>query len=395
MLSVIDMSLRDNWALSTRNLTKVVSTPFVKSAIYALGGIVGFVLVFFLIHLPHGPEHWSADLRTAYLSKRLDKQHDKIVLVEITDRTLDPYPYISPTDRKFLADLIRAIDDAEPKAIGLDFIFDRNTEPGKDDELIGSIRGARTPIVLGALDDDLLPEAQRARQIDFINRAQRPVGHLYLGEERDNPLVISEHVIRMIAEPSRTQGNRWSFAEILASLDGPYRVDEGRQIAWLIPPANGVQTFTTLPAEQVLTHEGDRLPLRELLQGKFVLIGGNFLDRDQHLTPLSVLNDERFSGLFIHAQILAQLLADDHIYTLQNRFLFGGLLVIIALLGFCTGRSNRPGHYQLVNEFLSVIAFIFISVISFRYGKFIFPFVSVLLAWLAGVSGGHYSRVAH
>jgi adenylate cyclase len=366
-------------------------------------------VAFFLIHLPHGPEHWSADLRTRYLSRQPDKQHEKIALIEITDVTLQPYPYVSPTDRKLLADLIRIIDSTEPKAIGLDLIFDRDTEPCKDDQLIAAIRGARAPIVLGALDDDLQPERQRKRQSDFLDRAQRPVGHLYLGEQRENPLIISEHVIRTIAEPSAEQGNRLSFAEVLAGLDGLHQVDEGRQIAWrlrpkdkterwyswLSPPASWIETFLTLPAEQVLAQERIKLPIKELLHDRFVLVGGNFSDRDQHLTPLSVADDARSTGLFINAQILAQLLDDDHVYTLQNWFLWGGLLVLVALLGFWTGRRHRSGLLELRSELLSISAFILISIIAFRFGSFIFPFVGAVLAWLAGVSGGHYSRLSH
>jgi adenylate cyclase len=378
--------------LTTRRLQALLYGRSAKLAVYTLAGVFVFLLVFLIIDLPHGPEHWSADLRTAYLSRQLDKQHDRIAIVEISDSTLDKYPYVSPTDRELLADLVRIIDGAGPRAIGLDFILDRYTEPIKDAKLIETIRVAQTPIVLGALDDDLQPQSRRMSQSDFLNRAQRPVGHLYLGHERDNPLVISEHVIRKIAEPSRTQGNRLSFAEVIAGLDGSHHVDEGRQIAWLIPPANGAETFLTLPAEQVLAQ--DMVPIKELLRGRFVLIGGNFSDRDQHLTPLSVVTEQRFSGLFIHAQILAQLLADEHIYTFESPYLFAVLLFVVGVLGFLTGRSHRAVHNQLVIELLGAIAFIVISVVTFRYARFIFPFVSVLVTWLAGLSGGHYSRYA-
>ena len=62
-----------------------LSTSRGKSALYVLGGAAGFLLVFFLIHIPDGPEHWSADLRTAYLSQRLDKQHPGKLLLGTAD----------------------------------------------------------------------------------------------------------------------------------------------------------------------------------------------------------------------------------------------------------------------------------------------------------------------
>jgi CHASE2 domain-containing sensor protein len=386
-----------NFRATLRKLPiKIFRTQFGKSTAYVLAGAVGFLLVFFLIHLPHGPEHWSADLRTALWSKRLDRQHDKIALVEVTNRTLEQYPYSSPIDRKFLADLIRTIDAAGPKAIGLDFIFDRATETSKDEDLLQAIRGARARIVVGALDDELLTKPEKNFQSDFLRCGQCLVGHIYLGEEHANPVVISEHVIRLIAEPSNTpQGKRQSFAEVLAGLDGAHRVDEGRQIAWLLPPKDQTETFLTLPAEQVLAHDRTGLPIETLLHNKFVLIGGNFPDRDQHLTPLSAWSEARFSGLFIHAQILAQLLADNRIYSLHEWYIYWPLLGVVATLGFWTGRLDRSGHHHLVIELVSVIAFILVSILAFRYGNFIFPFVGALLAWMAGVSGGHYSRLAH
>lgn len=367
---------------------------WVRTAIYVLGGAAGFILVFFLIHLPHGPEHWSADAQIGYLSKHLEQQHPRIALIEITNSTLDRYPYVSPVDRKLLADLVSTIADTEPKAIGLDFIFDRATEESKDERLLQAIRSSRSPCVLGALDDDLLSQSERAFQATFIKEAGCKVGHLYLGEVRSNPLIISEHVIRKIAEPSDAPERRSSFAEVLAGFDGTHNVDADRQIAWLLPPTNETETFLRLPAEQVLAYERLGLHLKDLLHDKFVLIGGRFPDRDQHLTPLSVWSEERFSGLFIHAQVLAQLLADDHLYGSQQWFWHWLILPVVAFIGFLTGRRDRSGHNHLLIELASVATLIVVSILAFRIGHFIFPFVSVLLVWLAGVSGGHYSRLA-
>jgi adenylate cyclase len=372
-----------------------------------LGGAALFVIVFLSIHLPHGPEHWSADLRTAWLSRRLDQQYDRIALVEITNDTLAPYPYVSPIDREMLAELIRVVDASEPKAIGLDFIFDRGTERSKDDTLVQSIRDAHAPIVLGELDENTLPAEPRQFQSDFLKATHRPVGHLYLGEERGDPLIISEHVIRKIAVPSGPDGNRPSFAEVLAGLDGSHRVDEGRQIAWLRPPRDkakswwsrvfasdgAIDTFLTLPADQVLAGVKNGLPLKALLHNRFVLIGGNFPDRDQHLTPLSVWRGTRFSGLFIHAQILAQLLDNQHVYELHWP-IYIGLLVAAAALGVWTGRRDRAGHLDLWIELVIVVVLVMISILAFALAHFVFPFVSVLVALLAGIAAGHFSKPA-
>jgi adenylate cyclase len=386
----------------------------IKRAIYMPAGAAIFLLAFFLIDLPQGPDHWSADLITKYFSKRLEQQHGKIALVEITNRTLDQYPYVSPIDRKLLADLIRTIDAAQPKAIGLDFIFDRHTEKSKDAELVDAIQSARAPVVLGALDGEALSEPERTSQSEFLDAMHRPVGHLYLGEHRGNPLTINEHVIRLIADPSDTPlGKRRSFAEVLAGPGHDDGDEAERQISWLLRPCegsrgwfswqgwycwfgqpeSGIETFLTLPADQVLIHDRIGLPLQEILRDRIVLIGGNFADRDQHLTPLSVLGEDRFSGLFIHAQILAQLLANDRIYDLPKWPLYSALLVLF-LFGIWVGTRDRTDHYELAIEAAAVIVLVVVSVVTFRYIHFSFPVVSVLVTWLAGIAGGHFSKLA-
>ena len=73
-------------------------------------------------------EHWTGDIRTALLSHRPKRQHDRIALVTINDDTMQPYTYRSPIDRRLLADLVTAIDKAGAEAIGLDFLFLKPTE---------------------------------------------------------------------------------------------------------------------------------------------------------------------------------------------------------------------------------------------------------------------------
>jgi adenylate cyclase len=295
-----------------RSLTR----PNVISILYVCAFVLCFLLGFFLVDLPHGPEHWSADLRTAWLSTRPTTQHPRIALIYVSDTTLEQSPYLSPVDRKVLSEILRAVDAAGPKAIGLDFIFDRATEPEKDEQLIQSIRQAHAPVVLGALDERNGPaSSEETFQATFLARSGRPAGHLYF-DEHQSPIVISDHVIRNIAPDSKARVPRPSFAEMLARADGETFRPRSDYISWLLPPTDGAQTFLELPAELLVPGSIVSLPLKSLLQDRIVLIGGNFSDRDQHLTPLSVWNGGRFTGVFVHAQILAQYLAHRSILVL-------------------------------------------------------------------------------
>ena len=88
-------------------------------------------------------------------------------------------------------------------------------------------------------------------------------------------------------------------------------------------PKDRTETFLTLSAEQVLGRSGGpALPIADMLSDRMVLIGGNFSDRDQHLIPLSVTDGRRYPGLFVHAQILAQIMDERSLSTLSKPLQF-------------------------------------------------------------------------
>ena len=290
---------------------------------------------------------------------------------------------------------MRTIDAAQPKAIGLDFVFDRPTELSKDEELLQSIRDARTPVVLGLLGArSFRSDRERTFQAQFLAAANRPTGHLYF-DGYHGPLVISDHVVRFHIGSYPGEPVRQSFAELLATAAGASTPSKSPYISWLLMPRDGTETFLTVPAEHVLAQGGlpAPLPLEQLLHDRIVLIGGNFADRDQHLIPLSVTDERRYQGLFIHARIVAQLLDRRSIWSLGWPFVLASI-ALAAAGGFWVGRKERLEHFHLLIELLSIAVLIVISVVVFVSGGLIFPFVSVLLGWLAGVTGGVYSRWA-
>lgn len=370
-------------------VSRIRSRPDWKATAYIAGIAAGFLVLTVLLELPHGPEHWSADLRTAYLSPRPATQDSRIALVYVNDKTLERLAYVSPVDRKLLADLVQAIDAAEPQSIGLDFLFDRPTELSKDSALLNALQSARSPIVLGAVEEPI-GEASRRYQDEFLTRTRRPVGHLYF-DAHHSSLTVSDHVVRYMAERHHGKYPK-GFAEILAEKAGAHIPHDSHYISWLLAPRDGSDTFLTLSAEQVLGGEGPPLPLAELLKGKIVLVGSNAFDRDRHVTPLSLASGTRYPGLFIHAQILAQHLDGRSLRTLtwQQQLL---LLLLAAGFGFWIGRLPRQIH--LLTELVSVIALIAIGIASFWLASMIFPYTGVLLAWLAGFTAGHHSRHVH
>jgi adenylate cyclase len=368
------------------------SRPDFKAIAFVLAIAGSFLLLTTLLHMPHGPEHWSADLRTKYLSTRLPSQHDRIALVYVSESTMEPYAYLSPIDRVLLANLVRAVDAAEPAVIGFDFIIDRPTEPAKDEALIAALRDAKSKVIVGAVDEPKVKaEGGQSYQAAYLAEVNRPVGHLHF-DSKTSKLTISDHVIRQMADPRDHHEHPTSFARRLVDTVGSYPEPKSTYISWLLKPWDGSQTFQSLPADAALGRSGPPLPLKEMLKGKIVLIGGHFQDRDQHLLPLSVVSDQRYPGLFVHAQIVAQLLDQRSLSTLGLPLQLI-VLALAAALGVWTGRRQRQIH--LVAELLSVIGLVMLGILAFVYGNLILPYTGLLLTWLSGLAVGHYTRPGH
>ena len=211
-------------------------------------GTVGFLLAFFLVHLPHGPEHWSADLCTALLSDQLKGQHPRIAIVEVDEQTLRESNYLSPVDRSTLAAIVRGLHRGRrQRRLGLTSCSTDTPKMPEAKELLDVIKGSSVPIVLGALDE---PSAEnQAFESAFLAVASRPIGHLYYGEHH-NPAVITDQVIREMADPREYPG-RQSFAELVARAAGTYRPPASLVISWLRPPKDGRETFLTLSGQDV------------------------------------------------------------------------------------------------------------------------------------------------
>ncbi len=368
----------------------VRATPDWRGLTFLLAIVAAFLGVSFLLHMPHGPQHWTADLVTAYKSTHSATQHNKIALVYVSDKTLDPYPYLSPTHRGLLAELLTAVDAAKPAAIGWDFVIDRKTDPALDQALDDAIQSAQSKLVLGAA---LMADgAGSAYQRKYLDKANRPIGHLHFGGHH-NPLVVSDDVVRHMSGDKGYDPYPNRFASALADQVNVHFHPKSHYISWLLEPEDKSEQFLTLSAEQVLGRAGGPpLPIADMLRDRIVLVGGNFSDRDQHLTPLSVRSHERSPGLFIHAQILAQILDTR---TMREAGTVMQVVIVMAafVFGFWVGRTSS--RLPIVIELASVAALVLAAGLAFMWFSFILPYNAIVIAWLAGVAAGHYGKHAH
>lgn len=344
---------------------------------------------------PEGPDEWTYDWRTLFFSQSADRTREDIALVLINEESMSDYDYISPVDRGLLAKLLQGLDAAGPKAIGLDFIFDRRSEPGKTQALIDTIKNLRSPIVFGAIDSRVrgVKADDLKYQDEFIAKTGREAAHVFFKRQLDQ-LKIDDQVVRYMGERAPAPPHRKSIAQLLAEKSGSAPFDPSSTfIAWLQAPKGG----DLFPMFRVPRHKSDAGPegvlpesWRAALRGKIVLVGGEFIDRDRHLTPMSVLDGTKTAGVVIQAQILAQLIDGRSIQEVPWNLELP-LLAFVALLGFLLSSFLRVKRFDWLIYFCGLAVLILLGVALFSAFTIIIPSTSLFFAWTAGITGGHYA----
>mgnify|MGYP001819132056 FL=1 len=331
-------------------------------------------------------EHWTGDFRTALLSHRPKRQHDKLALVTITDETMQPFPYRSPIDRKLLAQLVTLLDAAGVKSIGLDFLFLKPTEAEKDKLLINAIAKARTRVVIAVADRRVeLNPAQRDYQNNFLARSGARAGYA-------NLLTGGDNIVRYIASPGEAAFPN-SFAAALVSPEiAMPRISEHRRIAWMLSPHDGNERFFSIPAHLLVTANGTPTAVAPALlarfKDRFVIIGAKFPDIDQHQVPMLPWRgeDDEIAGMLIHAQVAAQFIDGRDIRHLDRKSLVA-LLSFLAFLGVWFGMRHGIVAVSLYASAASLLV-VAADMTLFHFFALIIPFGACLGAMAAGVAGG-------
>jgi adenylate cyclase len=244
------------------------------------------------------------DLRFQTEAGRMLEQDSRISLVTYNDDTLAELGKRSPLDRAMLARALRAIDGMNPRAIGIDILIDQ-TQP-EDAELVQTLRSMHTPTYLAFASaarnpDQILPWQEEFLR-GFLRRASAGRVHpasISLGTD------LADDVIRRWPDQPREMPPL--LANAMAPVHPEFR-SYTRAIDFRIPASGGsdeVTVFANLPIQFVAQFpEG----VRPMIEGRYVLIGGDIQDLDNYETPMSRLTGRWMKGIEVHAQMLAQLL---------------------------------------------------------------------------------------
>ncbi len=324
---------------------------------------------------------WLSDFRQANFAPEMS-QDANIVVLTISEETMALLPYRSPIQRSFVAGWLKSLDAAQPKAIGLDILFDQPTTAADDLRLRQVLTSMTTPVVLAIGDPaaGLTPS-----QIQFQKRFLE-------GQDTGLANLAKESGIVRFTFPGADIDGAWvpSFAYRLAETAGASVPGNDLRIAYRSIIAKGQAAFKQYPV-----HTASMLPTA-WLRDKIIMIGADLPQQDRHQTPLSLqlgAEDRTLPGIVIHAHILAQLLDGTEMPVLpawaEVLILIGAVSCGAALSMFAIPLLATAGL-----GVLALVAFWFIGFELFRAAGPMIELVGPSIGFLAaiGVAGGYGRR---
>lgn len=366
------------WLASRRALT------FAGSALLAAATAtlaVGYVPL--LAHF----ERFSADFRTAWLMPA-EAQDQNVVVVSITEETLTQFPYRSPVDRAFLADVLKLLASRNVRAIGVDVLFDQPTEWEKDQRLQATLENLGVPLVVGYVEEAEIVNDEQAKFLaDFVPPPLRALSN-DTTDEIDNT-VRWIYPGRVRADGSFLLG----FDYAVAARAGVEVRPEQVEIFWHGKPAGVAEPFRSYPA-----HLLDRLP-PQLFENKIVLIGADLSLTDRHRTPFATIfegNRGILPGVVIHAHAIAQLIEGRSVLKPGALASFA-IVLALAAIGTLLGAVDLVPPARFGGAALILAVFLAVGFAAFNQFRLILPLIAPALAlalavWAADSLGGREAR---
>ena len=238
------------------------------------------------------------DMRFVRAASRVD-QDDRIVLITYDDQTLQELQKRSPLDRRVLAEALVALERMQPKAIGIDILFDQ--PQAEDAQLLATFRAMRTPTFLAYATDEENEDQIEYEQNQFLRR--------FIGQARTDR--VRPASIKM--EPDYEDGviRRWptrqgnlppDLANAMTRTHPEFARYSG-SIDFLLPAEADRPVFASFAIHSLpLIADG----IRDLIKDRYVLIGGNIKDQDDYETPMTRQTGRWMKGVEVHAHKLSQ-----------------------------------------------------------------------------------------
>lgn len=240
-------------------------------------------------------ENWSLDWRTARLGP-VTETNDDIIFVTITEDLLSKLAYRSPVDRGVLASQLRTLEQAKPKAVLIDLLFDQPTELRKDRQLHNVLKNFSSPLVVAAAGD---VEGLSEDQVHFL-------GKFLKGIQTARANLFTDTVDNRVRWlPGTSDFERPGMAASIARITGADVPEHRFRILYKQPATETATVFRHFPLHMV-----SFLP-QSWFADKIIIIGADLPHADRHSTPVDIIGGAsitRMAGALIHAHGIAQLM---------------------------------------------------------------------------------------
>lgn len=311
----------------------------------------------------------TEDIRVAAMQPPMP-QSKEIAVIGINEETLARFPYRSPIDRAFIADLLVKLEEKGPKAIALDVLLDQATEPDKDRLLAKTIREIKTPLFISYSNTPgIVTEDQLAYLNDFVPPNLRAGANLEV-----DPF---DSAVRWIFPGENVPGMPLGFARKAMEAAGrPVPPPDQPEIAWRTVSDLETPPFPTYPAHAVAA-----LP-KEWFANKILLVGATLSITDKHRTPLAVVfDDERgmMPGIVVMAHTVSQYLEGTSVRRLPLAGQFA-MVLLVSLVGVAVGLAKKGIGFNVTVGAL-LVALVWVGGIL-GYGKGL-PLVPLIAPTLA------------
>ena len=313
-----------------------------------LVGALLFARYSWYVALASNAERSLYDIRAVVTYPKVD-QDPRIVMVTYNDDTLAATAKRSPLDRAILARALTAIDGMGAKSIGIDILIDQ-PQP-EDQELIDAMRAMKTPTYLAFASHVTNDANMRDWQEKFLTGFQRAVSGGAVHPASVFFLPDLDGTMRKWPEQPRKLPPLLTNA-MVGAPDATR--DYNRAIEYRLAKDASRPVFSKLPID-VLANPDIAAAFKDQIAGRYVLIGGDIIDTDQFVTPMTWYIDKakdsngvpledrprngQTIGLEVHAHMLAQLL-DGHWKQAMPDAAIWACAVLVVLAGALTALSG-------------------------------------------------------
>ncbi|OUW00528.1 MAG: hypothetical protein CBD16_06535 [Betaproteobacteria bacterium TMED156] len=307
----------------------------------------------------------AKDIRVTALQPPEEQSKD-IVIATINEETVAMFPYRSPVDREFLANLIKILEIKGAKAVGIDILLDSPTEPKKDLMLKEAIKNSKIPLFASYTNTpEIVNEEQLAYLNEFVPKDKRAAANF-----ATDPF---DGTVRWIYPGEDKTGMPLSFPRKAAEISGiKTSNEENISIAWRPKLNPETPAFPEYPA-----HALGVLPA-EWFENKIVLVGAKLSLEDRHRTPFSLIDDGwegRMPGAIIHAHATSQLLENRQPFEITDNSTFL-ICLLMALIGMGIGLAKKGIFFSVIGGLISTTLLWVISFVGFPYGLPMIPLVA-------------------